>query len=102
MPKKYKSQTIACPYCGYEYLPGEIFIPVYLIGQPVPKTILRDGIGTILYSEYQKGKELDLEEKYICDHCENTFVVEAQINYKVSKETVELDYTNQYSSLLED
>ena len=100
--RKQNDLRITCPNCGYEYLPGEIFIPVYLTGQPIPKTILRDGVGTILYSEYQKDKELDLEEKYICDHCENTFVVEAQISYKATKEAVELDYTNQYSSLLED
>lgn len=101
MSKKYKSPIITCPYCGWEYLPGEIFIPTYLVGQPVPKTILRDALGKILYNEYQEDKELDLEEKYTCDNCDRTFVVEAQVSYKSREESDELDYSNQYSSLLD-
>ena len=37
---------INCPYCNIEYLPGEIFIPNYIIGQP--KEIERDEDGNIV------------------------------------------------------
>lgn len=65
-PKKY--ELIECPHCGRQYLPAEIFIPKYLLGQP--RNILRDVYGQIL--DYE-GTGSDLEETYICDSCNTEF-----------------------------
>lgn len=41
-----KDLVIKCPSCGCEYLPGEIYLPNVLIGQP--KDVERDCMGTII------------------------------------------------------
>lgn len=35
-----KYQVIRCPQCGAEYLPGEIYLPKYFLGQP--KNVSKD------------------------------------------------------------
>ena len=40
------AKYISCPTCHFQYLPGEIFISNYLVGQP--KRVIRNKIGEIL------------------------------------------------------
>lgn len=70
------NDTIICPHCGKEYLPGEIYLPEYFLGQPT--NIVRDE--TSIYS--YDGTEQDLTETYTCDNCGYTFDVIAHINYE--------------------
>lgn len=95
---KQKELVIKCPHCGYEYHPAEIFTAISFTGKPVD--IVRDCLGKIIYVEYEKGKELDLVEHYVCENCERAFQVEATISYKVKEEKEELDFTNQEVSLI--
>lgn len=76
-----KYQLIKCPYCGAEYLPGEIFLPNHFLGQP--KGIEKDYTGKFLYAE---GIDQDLTEFYTCDKCLSNFKVSAKINYIVTPE----------------
>lgn len=75
-----KYQIIRCPYCDAEYLPGEIFLPKYFLGQP--QEIEKDYRGKILYSD---GIEQDLNEVYTCDYCKSIFNIKAEIRYKVEE-----------------
>lgn len=68
--------TIACPKCGYEYLPAEIFVPKAFIG--TPKDIIRDENHKI---DDFIGKSLDLTEEYTCDHCHTTFSIDTDIRF---------------------
>ena len=96
----HKTPVIKCPFCGSEYLPGEIFMPGALIGKPVE--IIRDSLGKIIYEDYDvKENEPDLIEHFVCDHCEKPFVVEASITYKAKEEAPENDFQSQYVSLLD-
>ena len=71
---------IKCPKCGQEYLPGEIFLPQTLLGQP--KAIVRDENGVILNYE---GKGMDLiADTYYCDKCGQGFNVEATLSFTVN------------------
>ena len=76
-----KYQIIRCPYCSAEYLPGEIFMPKYFLGQP--KDIEKDFQGKIL--DYD-GLKQDLTETYTCDKCMSNFRVTANITYSVKEE----------------
>lgn len=98
--EKGKGTVITCPHCGYEYLPGEIFYAEALVGRPTD--IVRDVLGKILYYEYKPDYELDPVEHYICDGCGKSFVIEANTTYKAKQEQAELDFTDSFSSLLED
>ena len=96
----HKSPVIRCPFCGGEYLPGEIFMPGSLIGQP--QEIVRDGLGKIIYEDYgPETKEPCLVEHYICDECEKPFIIEATVSYKTKEETPENDFSTKYVSLLD-
>ena len=100
LPNKCKTPIIRCPHCMREYLPGEIFMPGSLIGQP--QEVVRDGLGKIIYEDYgPAANEPDLIEHYICDECERPFVVEASVVYRVKEEAPELDFSNKYVSLLD-
>ena len=39
----HRTPVIKCPQCGAEYLPGEIYMPGSLIGQP--DEVVRDSFG---------------------------------------------------------
>lgn len=96
----HKTPVIRCPHCGAEYLPGEIYMPGSLIGQP--DDIVKDAVGKIIYEDYStEAREPDMIERYICDYCEKPFVVEATITYKSMKESPEKDFSTQYVSLLD-
>ena len=76
--------VIKCPKCGYQYLPGEIFIPNALVGEP--KNIVRNTIGEILGYE---GTDPELNESYVCDHCNQEFNIVAKLSFSTdSKEGI--------------
>lgn len=77
MRKKYI--TISCPVCGREYAPSEIFIPKYFMGNIKDKVL--DENGKI---ELFNGTDMDLSETYICDGCNNTLKIKADIKFDVS------------------
>lgn len=70
------NNLIKCPYCNYQYLPGEIFDPKSFLGQP--KNIVRNNLGEILGFE---GISSDLKESYNCDCCKKDFEVIAKITF---------------------
>ncbi len=96
----HKTPVIKCPHCGAEYLPGEVYLPGSLIGQP--DDIVKDAVGKIIYEDYStETREPDMIESYICDYCEKPFIVEATVTYKSMKESPEKDFSTQYVSLLD-
>lgn len=94
-----KTTSFKCPHCGAQYLPGEIYMPGALIGQP--EDIVKDSLGKILYEDYAEGKEPVMIEHFICDYCNKPFVVEATITYKTAAEEPEKDFSSQYVSLID-
>lgn len=81
-----KFTSISCPYCGYEYLPQEIFIPRAVFGCSEIPRIMRNHEGKIIY---YVGAEQDTEEVFTCNNCNNTFKVDMKFDYKTSKDTIE-------------
>ena len=99
MQISHKTPIIRCPHCGTEYLPGEIYMPGSLIGQPTD--LVKDSLGRILYEDYPEGKEPDMIEHFKCEYCEKPFVIEATITYKIKEEAPENDFSTNYVSLLD-
>jgi hypothetical protein len=96
----HKSPIIKCSHCGAEYLPGEIYLPGSFIGHP--DDIVKDSLGRILYEDYlSEDHEPNMVEQYICDYCNNPFIIEAVITYKTKEEAPERDFGTQYVSLLD-
>jgi hypothetical protein len=96
----HKTPVIRCPHCGAEYLPGEIYMPGALIGQP--DDIVKDAVGKIIYEDYStEAREPDMIEHFTCYYCEKPFVIEATVTYKSMKEAPEADFSTQYVSLLD-
>ena len=96
----HKTPVIKCPHCGAEYLPGEIYMPGSLIGQP--DDIVKDSLGRILYEDYSTPeREPSMLEHFICDYCEKPFIIEATVTYKSSEEAPERDFHNQYVPLID-
>ena len=96
----HKSAIIKCPHCGAEYLPGEIYTPGSLIGQP--DDIVKDSMGRILYEDYSSAdREPDQTEHFICDYCDKPFIIEATTTYKTKEEAPEDDFSTKYVSLLD-
>ena len=94
-----KTPTIKCPHCGAEYLPGEIYMPGSLIGQPYE--VVKDSLGKIIYEDYLPIKEPDMTEHFICDYCQKPFIVEATVTYKTKEEAPEKDFSTKYVSLID-
>jgi hypothetical protein len=94
----HKTPIIKCPHCGAQYLPGEVYMPGALIGQP--EDIVKDSLGRILYEDYAEGKESELVEHYTCDICDKPFIVEATVTYKTLEEAPERDFSTEYVSLI--
>ncbi len=94
-----KTPIIKCPHCGAQYLPGELYMPGALIGQP--EDVVKDSLGKLLYEDYPDGKEPDMIEHFTCEYCDKPFVVEATVTYKSMVEAPEADFKNQYVSLLD-
>lgn len=96
----HKTPVIKCPHCNSEYLPGEIYYPGALIGQP--DDIVRDSLGKIIYEDYsEETLEPNMIEHFTCEYCNKPFIVEATVTYKVKKELPENDFTTEYVSLLD-
>ena len=96
----HKSPVIKCPFCGTEYLPGEIYMPGSLIGQP--DEIVKDGLGKIIYEDYEpEDRAPNMIEHFTCESCNKPFIIEATVSYKVKEETPEKDFTTDYVSLLD-
>lgn len=74
-------KKIECPFCGAEYLPGEIFLPKHFLGQP--KEVTRDYRGKI--KSVSNLTNQDLEETYICDYCSTVFNIGADITFTTNE-----------------
>ena len=96
----HKTAIIKCSHCGAEYLPGEIYMPGALIGQP--DDIVKDSLGRILYEDYStETREPDMIEHFVCEYCEKPFVIEATVTYRTKEEAPERNFHEQYVSLLD-
>ena len=71
-----KDILIKCPHCGAEYLPAEIFYPNHFLGKP--SNIEKTSCGSI---DCYDGQNMNLSEEYLCDKCDTTFAVRAQITF---------------------
>lgn len=94
-----KDHIITCPHCGREYLSCEIYSGGSFTGRSTD--VVRDALGKLIYVDYTEGQEPDLTEKYICDSCNKAFIIEAIMSFKTKPESEELDFNNQYVSLLD-
>ena len=100
MQISHRTPVIRCPQCGAEYLPGEIYMPGSLIGQP--DEVVRDSFGKIIYEDYYtKTREPDNIEHFTCEYCNKPFVIEATVTYKAKEEAPERDFSTKYVSLLD-
>ena len=61
---------IKCPYCGREYTPSEIY------------NIMRNEKEEIIGFN---GSDMDTNESFICEKCNNLFNISCQISFKTSK-----------------
>jgi hypothetical protein len=95
----HKTSIIRCPHCGSEYLPGEIYLPGDLIGQP--EDVVKDSLGKILYEDYPEDKEPSMIEHFTCEYCEKPFIIEASVTYRTKEELPENDFSTKYVSLLD-
>ena len=96
----HKSAIISCPHCKAEYLPGEIYMPNSIIGQP--DEVVKDSFGKIIYEDYYTPeREPALTESFTCEYCDKPFIIEAVVSYKTMTEAPEKDFKNQYVSLLD-
>lgn len=87
--------TIACPKCGYEYLPAEIFVPKAFIG--APESIIRENGKIVDFA----GTSMNLEENYTCDRCNCTFHVKAKTSFD-SRVVPVTDFSEEYTTSLRD
>ena len=71
-----KIQYITCPNCGAEYLPCEIYYPKSFLGDSRQIDKINGKIDSF------NGTSMDLEEQYVCDHCNSKFKVSAKISFK--------------------
>ena len=96
----HKTPVIRCPHCSTEYLPGEIYMPGSLIGQP--DEVIKDSLGKIIYEDYYSElREPNMMERFICENCNKPFIIEATVTYKTREEAPENDFQSQYVSLLD-
>ena len=96
----HKTAVIKCPHCGAEYLPGEIYMPNALIGQP--DEVVKDSLGKIIYEDYSTvDREPCLTERFTCEYCNKPFIIEATVSYKTKEEAPEKDFSTNYVSLLD-
>ena len=96
----HKSAIIKCPHSGAEYLPGEIYMPNSIIGQP--DEVVKDSLGKIIYEDYSSvDREPSLTESFTCEYCDKPFIVEATVSYKAKEEAPEKNFKEQYVSLLD-
>jgi hypothetical protein len=77
MEKIKETHIICCPYCGKKYFPSEIYVP-------------KNFLGTAFYvdDDMYMGCDMDLQEKYTCDSCNNLFIVEAEVTFNSKKSKI--------------
>lgn len=92
--KEQKPIVIKCPRCDCEYLPGEIYIPDRLVGQP--KDIERTVEGKISLFD---GQEQELEESFVCEKCGKPFKVVAHMSFETTYDN-KSDFTEEYHTHL--
>lgn len=99
--KSGKKLYIECPHCQAQYLPGEVYMPGALIGQP--SEIVKDSLGKIIYVDYIKVENMPTPtERFTCEYCNKPFDVEASfINYKSKEAAAELDFSSPYVPLID-
>jgi hypothetical protein len=88
--KPRKFELIACPKCGHQYLPAEIFTPNAFFGKPYG--IERNYNGDIM--EYE-GQSIDLFDTYTCDNCDTLFRISTKLSFTTSlgeEDTFEEEY----------
>ena len=96
----HKSAIIKCVHCGAEYLPGEIYMPNAIIGQP--DEVVKDSLGRIIYEDYySEDREPTLTENFTCEYCNKPFIIEAVVSYRTKEEAPERDFSTNYVSLLD-
>ena len=71
-----KPLYIICPKCGAEYLPCEIYYPNQFLGYSKSIDKLEGKI------ESFSGNNMNLEESFICDHCDTKFTVTSKVSFK--------------------
>jgi hypothetical protein len=100
LEKSGKKIYIECPHCKAQYMPGEIYMPGALIGNPVE--IVKDALGKIIYVDYLDVDNMPVViEHFTCEYCNKAFEVEAGfINYKSKEAAEEEDFSSPYVSLL--
>lgn len=74
-------EKIKCPYCGWEYLPCELYLPNSFLGKTT--NIVKDESGEIL--AWDEDGNMDLVDDYRCDNCNKKFGVEAEVSFKTIK-----------------
>ena len=87
-----KLEIITCPNCGCEYLPAEIYLPNSFLGKPhnIEKENLTGKVRDFF------GHSMDIDEKYICDKCNQPFRVTAKIQFI----TEGIDFNTEYKTKL--
>lgn len=76
---------IKCPFCNYEYVPSELYLPNDFLGKA--SFVARDDSGKITH---HVDGDMNLKETYVCDSCNNEFEVEATVEFKTVKLSQEL------------
>jgi len=92
-----KSPVVTCPVCGQVYHPAEIFIPKEFFGDP--KEIIRTTSGKI---DFITGKDMCLDETYVCDNCLTPLRVHANLSFTVTSfpdKNFSEDYVSPYKKL---
>lgn len=74
-------------------------MPGDLVG--TPDSVIRDALGKTIYVDYVEDEQPATAEEYVCDNCGHSFIVEPVIQYKVRKQSEELDFGNDSVSLLD-
>lgn len=90
--------AIACPHCGYELHPSEVYMPDDLAGKP--QLIVRDPLGKLMYADYEEGMEPNLIQDFECPHCGRGFRVKAKVDYSTEALPEEDDFAEEAVSLL--
>lgn len=83
-----KTLTISCPHCKTEYLPAEIYLPNSFLGKP--ECIERESVSGKIQNYF--GSNMDLEETYICDKCNQPFRVRAKVQFFTEGTDFRKDY----------
>lgn len=91
---KNNQNIIRCPQCDWEYLPGEIYLPKQFLGQPKEVTKTSDG-----KIDLYEGIEQNTCERFKCEHCNTTFIVNAKISYETYKDN-KSNFDEDYSTPL--